>query len=185
MNKKILLLCVALVLCLLLGGCTRTYDDWAGIYCDDIGGETVTSGVAENGRAVFYVPEEWICSRIDDFIFFASYEINSLDEVQIPGGQLYLAGWIAPYTEGVPQRSIEEIFDNVTVPADSAMFSAGLNNGAVYGREVYNIGTEGQPKYYLTLRPNEFTEIKLIDWQDRCGKELIKKIANSLTADSQ
>lgn len=184
MNKKRLLLCILLAVCLLFGGCTRTYDDWAGIYCDDIGGERVTSGVAEVGRAVFYVPEEWICSRVDDFIFFASYEIDSLDDVQIPGGELYLVGWTAAYTAAGAPHSIEEIFDNVTVPADSAMFSAGLNNGAVYGREVYNIGVEGQPKYYLTLRPNEFTEIKLIDWQDLCGKELIKKIANSLTEDT-
>lgn len=184
MNRK-MLLCVLLTLCLLLGGCTRTYNDWAGIYCDDIGGGRVTSGVAEVGRATFYVPEEWICSRVDDFIFFASYEIDDLEEVQLPGGELYLVGWVAPYTEGTLSHSVEEIFDNVTVPADSAMFSVGLNNGAVYGREVYNLGTEGQPKYYLTLRPNEFTEIKLIDWQDLCGKELVKKIAGSLMVDAQ
>lgn len=181
MKKAVKLMAVLLALVILAAGCTRNYSKWSPVYCDSIGLDSTEdfSGVSNNTRTAFYVPDEWICSRVGDYIFFASYEIDSLEDILQPGEELYMLGWIADSAEKANYYDATRLFDNVTIPQDSAMFSTRLSNGAVFGRERYDIGDESQPKYYITLRSNTFYEIKLIDWQDVCGKELMKEIAES------
>lgn len=174
--KRILSAIVAVCILLSFSGCSRNYTGWKSIRCNVTDSDTEFS--AEAGQAKFRVPAHWILSRVGDFWFFADYKISSLDEIVKERGDLYIVGWINKTETGVT-HSIPELFPEISIPDDAAMFSVGIRNGAVYGQEKYIYNDEIWTKYYVSLKTYDIYELKLIDWHDKCGKELMKNIARS------
>lgn len=168
--KRFVAILTAVCMLFCLASCSRNYTDWKIVrFSDDAARES------DQPPAAFMVPQDWVVSQVEDFWFFASYPIDDLSEI-LQDGELYLIGWS---NDHAPDHSVSELFDNVTLPTDQALFSVDLGNGAVYGQEKYQVDGDIWTKYYVSLSSHDVYELKLIDWQDRCGKQLIKKIAYS------
>lgn len=173
--KRILATLTALCMLFCFACCSRNYTDWKTVTF-----ASTAEGARSENAATFMVPNDWVVSRVDDFWFFASYPIEDLSEILQTPGELYLIGW-SNITE--PNHAVSELFEHVDLPDDSALFSVGLDNGAIYGQEKYEVDGDMWTKYYVSLKSYDVYELKLIDWQNRCGKQLMKNIAYSYSVD--
>ena len=173
-----LLICAIIVIAIIFTGCSRDYSSWRLVYCESIGSSDVQANPDKD--PFFYVPSDWVCSRIGDYIFFASYVITNTKDIIKEDGELYLIGWLNKNDH--ESYTVRNLFDYIAVPSDSAVYGVGVGNGAIYGREKYIVGTQTQEKNYVSLKSTKFYELKLIDWQDNCGKDLMKLIAQSFYA---
>lgn len=177
MKKYCWIFALVLAFSVLFTGCTRNYTHWSLIYSDSIGSEIAQTTV-DREKALFYVPDGWVCSRVDDFVFFANYEVTDLNNIFKSDGTLYALGWIN-YSDDIAPHTIGELFGYAAMPSDPIVFSVGLDNGAYYGMEKYDIGGTVEKRHYISLQSEEIFEIKLIDWQGVCGKKLMRDIAAS------
>lgn len=171
--KRVLALIIAICMMFSLYACSRNYTGWKTVNCDMT---LFPQAEVDDNSTFFMVPEEWVVSVVGDFWFFASYPIDDLSNIIDHDGELYLVGWV---NKAEQVHSLSELLPDVSVPADSAMFSVGVRNGAVYGQEKYSVKDEIWTKYYVSMKSQSFFELKLIDWQNLCGKEMMKNIART------
>ncbi len=189
--QKLFIRLVALVLCLAMfcavAGCSRNYTSWNKIYFGspqenqpDVTAESDQTPLDDSQfAAYFYVPDDWIYSRVDDYFFFASYEVTNLNQILRSNGELYLIGFVNS-DDGVTytNHDLSEVI-NLSIPVESTVFHMQLYNNASYGKETYIYFDKLVPKYYVSFQYDKYYTVKLIDWQGLCGKSLIKKIALS------
>ena len=120
----------------------------------------------------FYVPQDWVCIREDDVVYFID---ESFVDAKEKITNCYLIGTIYEYDKNYRDENpyLAEIEEKNLI--SSEVFS----NSVIIGEKEYQINGELTNKYFMDCYISSETSLAFVVWDDSINYEVISEIGKS------